>query len=486
MRRLPRYVTLLMSSSIVVAVALAPASSPGQDAAQVSATTDVAIPDTAAGRRFAAWLEAFNAGDAARLAAFRQAFAPGATAPPPEASLGLRSRTGGFDLRKIVEASERRLVVVMEGRSDGQFARLTLDLDAEDRILAMPIQPAPRPPEFALPRLDDQALATQLEAELDRLARADTFSGAVLVLKDGKPLFGQAYGFADRAQRLPNRMDGKFRIGSMGKMFTGTAVVQLIQAGKVELSDPLSKFLPDYPNAEVAKVTIEQLLTHTGGTGDIFTPEFMARASELDTLQDYVDLFGTRAPAFTPGSRYAYSNYGYVLLGRVIEAASGESYYDYLQRHIFDPLGMTSTGFWRESEPLAGRVIGYDQDSGYSATRGAQTDRASPAGGAVSSLDDLAKFAQGLLEHRLLDTAHTELLTTGRVTMGPNRRYALGFGDIERGARLHSYGHNGAAPGQSADLKIYPEAGYVTIVLSNFSMPAAGRVADFIGDRIGG
>lgn len=486
MRRVPSYVTLLMSSSIAVAAALAPASSLGQNAASVSASVELAIPDTAAGRRFSAWLQAFNAGDAAALAAFGQSFVPGAAAPPPGGLLGFRSRTGGFDLRKIVDAEERRLIVVMEGRSDGQFARLTLELDAEGRILAMPIQPVPRPPEFALPRLDDRALVAQLGTELDRLTRADAFSGAVLVLKDGKPIFNEAYGMADRTREIPNRTDSGFRLASMGKIFTGTAVVQLIQAGKVRLSDPIGKFLPDYPNAEVAKVTIEQLLTHTGGTGDIFTPEFMARADQVETLQDYVDLFGTRAPLSAPGSRYAYSNYGYVLLGRVIEAASGESYYDYLQHHIFDPLGMTSTGFWRESEPLAGRVIGYDQNAGYGATRGAQTDRASPAGGAVSSLGDLAKFAQGLLDHKLLDAAHTELLTTGRVDMGPNRKYALGFGDVERGTRLHSYGHNGGAPGQNSDLKIYPEAGYVTIVLSNFGPPAAGGVAEFIADRIGG
>lgn len=484
--RVRQYVTLLMSSSIVVAATLAPASSLGQNGSQTAATSQVAIPDTAAGRVFARWQAAFNAADRAGLDAIRETFAPGASAPPPEAALGLRERSGGFDVRKIEESSERRLVVLMEARGDGQFARMALDLDAENRIVAMPIRATERPPEFAIPRLNDRVLAALLDAELDRLAREDRFSGAVLVLKNGQTVFGKAYGLADREQRLPNRMDGKFRIGSMGKMFTATAVVQLVQAGKIAPSDPLSKFLPDYPNPEIGKVTIEQLLTHTGGTGDIFTAEFQAHAAELDSPQDYVALFGSRPPAFAPGSRYAYSNYGYVLLGRVIEVASGESYYDYLQRHIFDPLGMTSTGFWRESQPLAGRVVGYEPADGFRATHGTPTDRASPAGGVISSTEDLAKFARGLLEHKLLDAAHTELLTIGRVQMGPNMKYALGFGDMARGTPLHAFGHNGAAPGQNADLKIYPEAGYVTIVLSNFGMPAAQRVADMIGSRIGG
>ena len=130
----------------------------------------------------------------------------------------------------------------------------------------------------------------------------------------------------------------------MGKMFTAVAALQLIQAGKLALDAPISRYLPDYPNKEVAAVTIEQLLTHTGGTGNIFSPEYFDHRLETREHQDYIKLFGNRGVMFPPGSRWDYSNYGMILLGRIIEVVSGQSYYDYTRAHIFEPLGMTATG----------------------------------------------------------------------------------------------------------------------------------------------
>ena len=118
----------------------------------------------------------------------------------------------------------------------------------------------------------------------------------------------------------------------MNKMFTAVAILQLVEAGKVELTAPLGTYLTHYPNRDVAKVTIHQLLTHTGGTGDIFGPDFDLHRTELRTLADYVQLYGTRGLEFQPGSDWSYSNYGFILLGRVIEKVTGQSYYDYVQR----------------------------------------------------------------------------------------------------------------------------------------------------------
>ena len=166
-----------------------------------------------------------------------------------------------------------------------------------------------------------------MRAWIEREAAADAFAGAALVAHDGKVVFSGAYGFANREKRTPNTLDTQFRIGSMNKMFTAIAVLQLVQVGKVRLNDPLGKYITDYPNPEVAaKVTIHQLLTHTGGTGDFFGPEFDAHRVELKSLNDYVTLFGRRGPEFEPGSRWAYSNYGMLLAGVVIERVSGQSY----------------------------------------------------------------------------------------------------------------------------------------------------------------
>ena len=124
----------------------------------------------------------------------------------------------------------------------------------------------------------------------------------------------------------------------MNKMFTAVAIIQLVEAGKVKLTAPLGKYLRDYPNQEVAtKVTMQQLLTHTGGTGDIFGPEFDAHRLELRKLADYVKLYGKRGLEFEPGSKWAYSNYGFILLGAVIEKVSGQSYYDYVRTTSTSP-----------------------------------------------------------------------------------------------------------------------------------------------------
>lgn len=484
MRQFPH--PLMLFAFLSIPATMAPAADQASGALSVSPDV-VKLPDTPAGKRFAAWLAAFNSGDRDALASIVASFA-NTPAPPVDGLLGLRQRTGGFDLRKVEESSDTKIVVLLRQREGEQFARVVMEVDptSEHRIVSAPIRAIPTPPEFAIPRLADADLATQLDAELKRLEASDTFSGAVLIVKGGQTVFGRAYGFADRAQQLRNGMNTKFRIASMGKMFTATAVMQLVQAGKISLSDPLSKYLPDYPNKDVAtKVTIEHLLTHTGGTGDIFTSEFAAHAAKIKTLADYVKLLGQTVLRFEPGARYEYSNYGYVLLGRVIEVASGQDYYAYLQRHIFDPAGMTSTGFWLESEPLNGRVIGYDPgQNGLAMVQGVPTDRASPAGGATSTAGDMLRFSRALMAHKLLDATHADQLLTGRVQMGPNMKYALGFGDVGRGTPGHHVGHNGGAPGQNADLQIYPEAGYVVIVLSNFSPPSAQRVSDFIGNRL--
>ena len=115
----------------------------------------------------------------------------------------------------------------------------------------------------------------------------------------------QAYGLADREHNIPNTLKTRFRIGSLNKVFTAVATLQLVQQGKLGLDDPVGKYLTDYPNKDIAtKVTIRQLLTHTGGTGDLFGPEFNAHRLELRTHQDYVKLYGNRGPSFEPGSRW--------------------------------------------------------------------------------------------------------------------------------------------------------------------------------------
>jgi len=351
-------------------------------------------------------------------------------------------------------------------------------------VLAMPCS---RPAGFAIARLSETALVDALKTRLTQDAAAGRFSGAVLIAHNGQPIFEQAYGLADREHGIANTVDTGFRIGSMNKMFTAVSIMQLVQAGKIGLDDPLGKFLTDYPNKELAsQVTIRELLTHTGGTGDIFGPQFAAHRLQLRTLADYENLYGARAPLFKPGSRFDYSNYGFILLGLVIEKVSGQSYYDYVRDHVYAPAGMTSSGSEPEGQVVPNRSIGYT--AGPNGSLRPNTDtlpyRGSSAGGGYSTVGDLLRFANALQNHTLLDAAHTEMLTTAKVQMpGGGLSYGFGFGTgLINGMRC--FGHNGGAPGMNGDLEICPSAGYVVAVLANMDPPAAGRVSDFITNRL--
>jgi D-alanyl-D-alanine carboxypeptidase len=306
------------------------------------------------------------------------------------------------------------------------------------------------------------------------------------VAKSSKVLFSGAYGLADREKKVAYKLDTRFRIGSMNKMFTAVSILQLVQAGKIKLTDPVGKYIADYPNQDVATmVTIHHLLTHTGGTGDIFGPEYNTHRLELRRLTDYMALYGKRAPEFEPGSRWAYSNYGMLLLGVVVEKVSGQSYYDYVAEHVYKTAGMTLSGSQPESEAIRDRSIGYMRPRGGAPTPNTDTlpYRGTSAGGGYSTVGDLMKFAEALMGHKLLTPEYTGLLITGKVDSGGGRKYAYGFEDGRKDG-VGAVGHGGGAPGMNGDLRIYPRSGYVVAVLSNLDPPAAQQVSAFLDLRL--
>jgi CubicO group peptidase (beta-lactamase class C family) len=446
------------------------------------------FPDTPAGKQCAAWLETFNRGDRAALKEFRQKNYPSrAQDQDVDRELDFRQRTGGFDLRKIEDSDPTKITVLVQERGSDQFARLTMTVQADEPhpIVAIEMRAIPRPEGFSLPHLSQSELLTATRKKIEEEVAADRFSGAVLIAKDGKPIFAEAYGLADRERKIPNTVKTRFRIGSMNKMFTAVATLQLAQSGKLDLKAPVGKYLTDYPNKEIAsKVTIDQLLTHTGGTGDIFGPDFDAHRLELRTLQDYINLYGARAPKFEPGTKWEYSNYGFILLGAIVEKVSGESYYDYVHEHIFVPAGMTSTASDPEDKSVSDRSVGYTKMDSPELKPNTDTlpYRGTSAGGGYSTVEDLARFADALTSHKLLDASYTEMLTTGKPGT-PDNSYGYGFEvSMENGARC--FGHGGGAPGMNGDLKICPGQGYVVAVLANLDPPAVRRVSDFIANRL--
>lgn len=356
--------------------------------------------------------------------------------------------------------------------------RILLDAEGKIAVIFFRVDPPATVP-------SEPELLRALEARLDQATAADSFSGVVLLAKDGKPIFQTARGLADRERRQKVSMQTKFRLGSMNKMFTAVAVLQLRERGKLSLDDTLAQWLPDYPNAELAKsVTLHHLLTHTGGTGDIFGPLYQQHRSELTSHQAYIDLYGQRGLEFTPGARFAYSNYGFVLLGRVIEKASGESYYDYVREHVYQPAKMTATGSEPESERVTDRSVGYRRGpDGLKPNVDFLPPCGTAAGGGYSTAEDLLRFADALESHRLLSEESTQLLMTGKIRTDPRAMYAYGFSERNYNG-IHTFGHGGGAPGMNGELAILPGSGHVVVVLANLDPPAAGELANFIIERL--
>jgi D-alanyl-D-alanine carboxypeptidase len=355
--------------------------------------------------------------------------------------------------------------------------------DADDRVELL-VTPRPSSAiELALDRMAQADAVAALRDHAEQRAGADEFAGAVLVARHGKVLLQDAWGRADRTAGTANTPATRFRIGSMNKMFTAVATLQLVEAHKLALEDPIGKHLADYPNKEVAaKVTVRHLLTHTGGTGDIFGPEFDRNRMRLREHRDYLKLYGSRGLTHEPGTRFEYSNYGFVLLGALIERVSGGSYDDYVRDNVFRRAGMRSTGSLPESVDVPNRAVGYTRASPsggpWVPNTGTLPWRGTAAGGGYSTVGDLMRFAQALSSGKLISKA-----TLAEATRPHRQQYGYGFGMQGEGS-LRSYGHGGGAPGMNGELQVFPQLGYVVVSLSNLDPPAASELVEFFTLRM--
>jgi D-alanyl-D-alanine carboxypeptidase len=355
--------------------------------------------------------------------------------------------------------------------------------DPGGRVALLSPHTPSRAPDLALHRMTQADAVKALADHAQERARADEFAGAVLVARDGKVLLQGAWGRADRTAGTANTPATRFRIGSMNKMFTAVATLQLVEAHKLALDDPIGNHLPNYPNKQMAtNVTVRHLLTHTGGTGDIFGPTFDQHRLQLREHRDYLKMYGSRGLTQEPGARFEYSNYGFVLLGTLIEQVSGMSYYDYVDEHVFRPAGMTSTGSLPESTHVPDRAVGYMRASRTGGAWMPNTDtlpwRGTAAGGGYSTVGDLLRFAQALRAGRLISKA-----TLAEATRPHQQQYGYGFG-VQGEGRLRSYGHGGGAPGMNGELRVFPRLGYVVVSLSNLDPPAASELVEFFTLRM--
>ena len=470
----------------------------------VSAQTPdaVKLPDTAAGKTFSAFLTAFNTGDIQALRRFHSE--RGANEDNAQEDLNFFNQCGGLKLNKVLKSSDNEIEVLTQAKKDGRWLRLTMEVEtsAPHAVSDIRVRPASGPDDAQPPKdavnetasappvaknMTDAQIASELAAYLDGLAKEDKFSGVVLIAKDGKPVFERAYGLADKAKKIPNNAGTRFNLGSMNKMFTAVAIAQLAQAGKLSFDDTVGKYLPDYPNRDVAnRVTIHHLLTHTSGLGSFWNAKFDAKKASIKTVADYLSLFADEPVTLDPGKGFRYSNSGFIILGAIVEKVSGQNYYDYVREHIYKPSGMKHTDAYEMTADTPNLAMGYTTEGSGGQGRHENTatrpNRGGPAGGGYSTVEDLMRFHTALREHKLLDQKYTDLVTTGKVNMGP-AKYGYGFGDeMINGKRV--FGHNGGAPGIASDLSMYADSGYTSVVMTNYDppllMPVVKRIREMI------
>jgi CubicO group peptidase (beta-lactamase class C family) len=294
--------------------------------------------------------------------------------------------------------------VLARSKKTGGLLKISLELEEGPRrgVLGLRVEEdsGEAPDKLAAaPKADDTELAAAVDAELTQLAAKDAFSGVVVLARGGKPIFEKAWGMADRGLSVPNRVDTKFNIGSIGKAFTRAAVMDLVKSNRLALSDTVSKHLPGIKIPSADTITIQHLLDMKSGLGDVFGKRYQDTPKEkLRELSDFLPLFENVPLRFAPGQGREYSNAGYVVLGLIIEKVAGKPYWDFVRERVFAPAGMTSTGPFGPDEIVTNRATGYTKSEGgqWHSNVYALPARASSAGGVHSTAADLLAFSQTL------------------------------------------------------------------------------------------
>jgi CubicO group peptidase (beta-lactamase class C family) len=301
--------------------------------------------------------------------------------------------------------------------------------------------------------------AAQLDAFIARYHELGLFNGSALVAQNGQPILRKGYGEANMEWHIPNTPDTRFRLGSITKQFTATLVMQMVEKGEIDLSAPISRYLPDYPNPNGDRITIHQLLNHTSGIpGYTELPGFGSpRATQKPA--EFIKIFSHLDLLFEPGTKYSYSNSGYFLLGVILEKLCEKPYEQLLRERIFDPLGMHQSGYDSTTPLVEKRASGYDRSlDGIANTEYLDMTEPFSAGSLFSSVDDLLLWDQALYGEKVLTGASKEKMFTPGLK---NYGYAL---VIHKGAVTtieHGGGINGFNTQMTRDIE--PKRLYVLL-----------------------
>lgn len=323
------------------------------------------------------------------------------------------------------------------------------------------------------------ALEGWVDGYLKNLPATQHFRGNILVERDGKVLLEKSYGLADESWKIPNERDSRFEIASLTKQFTAAAILQLSEAGKLSVQDPVSKYYTQSPAAWQA-ITIQELLTHTSGIPNNELQNFTKGIAVPYTPEELIQTFRDRPLVATPGSKWAYTNTEYYLLAYIIEKLSGESYGAYLADHIFKPLGMAHSGFAPSLTIVPKMTEGYTRENDILRHRD-YFDRSLEigAGGIYTTIGDLLLWNQALNAPGFLN----EHSLTQMFTAHPPGNYGFGwFVDNQPVRRIY---HEGGDPGFAAFEARYPDQHLLIIILANEDDAPVRDVSQTIAAHIG-
>ncbi len=450
------------------------------------------LPDPIANAHVRSYVEAVNTAEGAHFRA--SDIGPEFAASVPEEPflnyfVGQHRVTGGVELVGMRAEGAEKIEVVVRDRLFGALHGYSFSLERDGARRVTDFEPVPAPAWARRPGdapLAQGEVAARSREMIERGCKAGVFSGAALVARGDTVLVEQACGEANKRYHAANDLETRINLGSMNKMFTEVAVMQLVEAGKISLSDPLSKYADEtwLPHAVSAQITVGELIGHTSGLGDFFDDGFLKTARTLyRELADYKPLVRTETLAFTPGTKFQYSGTGILMLGVVIEKASGENYFDYIRRHIYAPAGMTRTDCYPMDEPVDDLAMGYIFDSanryGWRENTFAHVFRGGPAGGGFSTVGDLYRFARALQSGKLVS-----LKTLAWMSIpGLSPDYGQGGFEIASSPAGRIVGHSGIFGGISARFRMYIDKGYVVVALSNID-GGGYALGDAIGDVV--
>lgn len=412
----------------------------------------VAVPATPAGQRLAEFLRAYNTGELSVVRKFvAENFDKTALEKRPaeeraSANVATFKLTRQLNLHSVERSTDFEVEALCQSEVTEAWFSITIQVASQSPhgIIRQSFGFATRPAN-AIPRgrLNSTQITKELDVYVAKLVAADMLSGAVLVAKNGKPIFKRAYGLNN--SKTANSIDTKFDLASMSKMFTSVAVAQLVQQGKLSYGDSIGKLLPDYPNKQAAeKVTLHHLLTHTSGVADFLDKQEYQAArhggkNRFRTMQDWFPFFASDPLSFEAGAKNEYSNGNFIVAGAIIEKVTGRSYFDYVREHIFKPAGMVNTIFTVEN--------------------------GNSSGGGLSTIGDLLKFDIALRQHKLLSAKYTDIILTPKVDTGEGEGYGYGFEIFQvNGKRI--VGHSGGTAEVDNKFDSYLDDGYTVIALT--------------------